>query len=561
VPRVGERTSVPIVAAGMGVGLLVTLIVRAGLADADRVSDESINAVALGVAFAALVFAWLARSPAARRRRPSRRTLDLLGGVLGMLAIATYWGLGNDVVRFHSWEHYHYYLGAKYFGELSYTRLYACAAVAEAERVGREEMDGRRMRDLVTDEVVAVDAALDAPTECTRHFTSDRWQAFGDDVMFFRGALGSMWDRMQQDHGFNPPPTWVLTGGTLARIGPASVATQTALAWIDPALIAVMFALIAWAFGGHVLLVALVAWGCQVPGQGTWTAGAFLRQDWLLLVVAAVCLARRGFPAGAGVAIASAAALRLFPALLLALPLVVIARRTWRTRRLAGFDRRFVVGVVAGGVAWAVLSTAVFGVDSWLAFRDHITLHRLTPLANHVGMRSIFAQSWDGRWTEVMQPGTTDPFHEWKRLRRETFAARQVPYRLIAGALLGLAAMAAWRVRRLWAALAASAGVVLIVVDVASYYCALFIVVGLLAGATREHEWLAIGAIVASRVGNALPIAVENPDIRYTVVQSLVFVAWATSALALFAWRPRRRRPLPVAVDSRGRAARRRAAR
>jgi hypothetical protein len=34
-----------------------------------------------------------------------------------------------------------------------------------------------------------------------------------------------------------------------------------------------------------------------------------------------------------------------------------------------------------------------------------------------------------------------------------------------------------------------------------------------------------------------LPIASENPDIRYTV-QSGVFVAWAVAAAVMLAWRP-----------------------
>jgi hypothetical protein len=336
---------------------------------------------------------------------------------------------------------------------------------------------------------------------------------------------------------------------------------QGALAQIDRVLLAVMSGLVAWAFGGHVLLVALVAWGVQVPGLASWTAGGFLRQDWLVLVVAAVCLARRGFPAAAGVAIASAAMLRLFPAVLVALPLVLIARRTWRDGRLRRFDRRFLVGVVGAGGVWLLVSTVAFGADAWLAFRDHITLHRLTPLANHVGLRSVFAQSWEGRWTEVMQPGAVDPFHEWKRLRIETFAAREGAYRAAAGLLLALAAVAGWRSRRLWVALAASAAVVPIVLDVASYYCAVFIVVALLAATSRAHEWLALGAVVASRAADTLPVAAENPDLRFTVVQSLVFVTWAGAALALVAWRPRRRTLMPVATVDRGRAARRRARR
>jgi hypothetical protein len=561
-PRVEPRTSLVAVASGVAIGLGGSVALRAALlAGRDRLSQDAVGAVGLAVAVAALAFGWIARFPAARRLRPSRRTLDVVGGVLGSLALATHWGFGNDLVRFHSWEHYHYYLGAKYFGELSYARLYACAAVVEDERVGRAEMEGRRMRDLRTDQVVPVAGALASPDDCRRRFTAGRWKAFGDDVMFFRAALGPMWDRMQQDHGFNPPPTWVLAGGTLARLGPASASMQSALAQIDRVLLAAMLALVAWAFGGHVLVVALVAWGVQVPGLASWTAGGFLRQDWLVLVVAAVCLARRGFPAAAGVAIASAAMLRLFPAVLVVLPLMMIARRTWRAGRLRTFDRRFVAGVAIGGAAWLAVSTTAFGVDAWLAFRDHITLHRLTPLANHVGLRSILAQSWDGRWTEVMQPGTVDPFHEWKRLRIETFAAREGAYQVAAAGLLAIAAVAGWRARRLWVAIAASAAIVPIVLDVSSYYCALFIVLGLLAGTSRGHEWLALGAVVASRAGDALPVAAENPDVRYTVVQSLVFVVWATAALGIVAWAPRGRRPAPLRATDGGRAARRRGGR
>jgi len=540
-PRRGCATPIA-VAAGVALGLLASLALRAALLDPERaqVLRPALGATGLGVALAAFAFAWIARAPAMRRHRPSRRTLDVVGGILATLAVAVYWGVGDAVIRYHPWEHYHYYLGAKYFDELSYTRIYACAAVAENERVGRDEMEGRRMRDLVTDEVVSVGVALAAPDECRRRFTPERWKAFGDDVMFFRERLGDMWDRMQQDHGFNPPPTWVLAGGALARLGPASDAMQTALAQIDRVLLALMLAFVGWAFGGHVLFVAIVAWAVPVPGQATWTTGAFLRNDWLLLLVASVCLARRGWPAAAGLAIASAAMLRLFPAVLLALPLVAIARRTWRRRGLARFDRRFIAGVVAGGAAWVLVSTAVFGTDAWRAFADHIEVHRLTPLANHVGLRSMFAQSWDARWTAVMQPGAVDPFHEWKRLRRETFAARHVPYGIVAGVLLALGMVAGWRARRLWVALAASAALVLLLLDVASYYCAFFVVLGLLAASRRAYEWLALGAVVLSRAGDLLPVAAE-PDIRYTVVQSFVFVGWSVAALLLLA-RPARAR-------------------
>jgi hypothetical protein len=529
------RPAATAIALGVAIGVVLALVVRTiALGDGPRVAESTVNAVALGVAVAALALSFVARRVG--RRAPA--WLAVAGGTLASLAVAVWLGLGNDVVRFHTWEHFHYYLGAKYFRELSYSRLYACTAVVEAERVGLEEMEGRRMRDLATDEVVSVDGALAQPDECKRRFTPERWRAFGDDVMFFRGAMGGMWDRMQQDHGYNPPPTWALAGGVLASIAPAGVGTQTALGLIDPLLLATMLGLVGWAFGAHVLFVAIVVWACQLPGAATWTSAAFLRQDWLLCLVASVCFARRGWPALAGLAIASSAALRVFPALLLVLPLVVIARRTWRHGRLAGFDARFLAGVAGGAAAWFGVSVLAYGVDSWRAFAEHLAVHRLAPLANHVGLRAVFSQSWDGRWMAAMRPGTTDPFAVWAASRRETFAAMHGAYLAVAACIVAVTLAGGWRLRRVWTALAASSVLVVTAVDLASYYCAFFIVLGLLAAVSRTQERLALGAIVVGRVVNMLPIATENPDYRY-VVQGAVFVAWGLAAVVLLAWRPR----------------------
>jgi hypothetical protein len=165
---------------------------------------------------------------------------------------------------------------------------------------------------LTTYTMVWVDAALQHPETCTDRFTPERWREFGDDVMWFRQASGRMWDRFQQDHGFNAPPPWMVAGGLLTRLGPAGERTETIIALVDPLLLLATWLLVGWAFGPHVLMVALVVWGAQMPGQGTWTAGSFLRQDWLFAVVAAVCLARRGWFGCAGAAMASAAAIRIF---------------------------------------------------------------------------------------------------------------------------------------------------------------------------------------------------------------------------------------------------------
>jgi hypothetical protein len=73
-------------------------------------------------------------------------------------------------------------------------------------------------------------------------------------------------------------------------------------------------------------------------------------------------------------------------------------------------------------------------------------------------------------------------------------------------------------------------------------------VLGLLAAASRREEWLALGALLVGRLVNALPVAVGNPDLRYTI-QSVVVVTWAVAASMLLAWRSMRRDVLAWAAD------------
>ena len=57
---------------------------------------------------------------------------------VGIISFACYWNFGFFHFRnyIHVWDTYHYYVGSKYFPELSYDRLYECASVADAEDPG-----------------------------------------------------------------------------------------------------------------------------------------------------------------------------------------------------------------------------------------------------------------------------------------------------------------------------------------------------------------------------------------------------------------------------------------
>jgi hypothetical protein len=80
-PRLARVTPIAVVA-GIVLGLLASLALRAAVLDpaSERVPRAALGAIGLGVSLAAFAFAWIARAPAMRRRRPSPRTLDVVGG-------------------------------------------------------------------------------------------------------------------------------------------------------------------------------------------------------------------------------------------------------------------------------------------------------------------------------------------------------------------------------------------------------------------------------------------------------------------------------------------------
>src|SRR5262249_7519190 len=154
-----------------------------------------------------------------------RRTRDAALAALGVLSFCCYYNLFHFHFDeyLHLWDIFHYYVGAKYLPELGYNRLYVCAVVAEKELDGRVEPD-RRIRNLVTNDIEPVGAALADPAACTSHFSPERWRAFKHDVDYFRHTFYPVRWKVEvlQDHGFNGTPVWALLGRGLASLGPAS---------------------------------------------------------------------------------------------------------------------------------------------------------------------------------------------------------------------------------------------------------------------------------------------------------------------------------------------------
>ena len=474
----------------------------------------------------------------------SERTRPRFAWAMTVLAFGVYFEFFNPNVHnpgyYHRHEIYHYYVGSKYFDELGYKRLYECSLLAEAETRARKPAATREIRDLNTNALkpLAAIGILDQPERCKRHFTPERWQAFRGDIDWFvKNSDRGYWEGMQRDHGYNPPPVWTLVGGAIASLHPASDGFLKTLAAIDLLLHVGIALLFNWAFGVRVMATAVVFWGANAPADYAWTGGAFLRQDWLFLLVLSVCCLRRRQFALAGVALAWAALIRVFPAIFaigVSIPIALYALRQLRSgknspRRLVDYlhrdHRRFVAGAVLAVATLVPASLVRYGGDAYREFAAHtLGTHQNTPLTNHMGLSTQLVHDWNGRLRFAREDELGDAFDAWKRGRLERFRERKP---LLVAISLFVLAWLTWALRRtrlLWVGFALSLPLVMCLTNLTCYYYSMFLIAAVLVAVRPQ---LGAPLLVTSAIGKALQLDPEGfywLDDRWTAQSWLYFI-------------------------------------
>ena len=456
----------------------------------------------------ALLFAWALVLRRAGRiefdRKPRERLL--IGLALLSVALWTNLGRGNIAGIVHWWDTFHYYVGAKYFGELDYERLYTCATIADDEAGLGPRVRERRMRDLVTNELIDASSALDDPDSCKRHFSERRWNSFTRDVATFRSKMAApQWDSLFRDHGYNATPVWQAIAGPVANVIPAR--TIGVAVAIDFVLLALGWAALTWGFGWRATAVAAIWWGTNHFGIYDWVGGSFMRFDWLATaMIGAACLARRR-PFAGGVFLSLAALLRVYPATMIGaigLALVVgVARQ--RALRIDTSTRRFIAGCAAATLLLITASLLTTGVTSWRQFIGNAAAYVDAQGSNTIGFQSLLAYDHDHRLLVARDPALPDPDQAWSERRRARLD-KLAPVKLLG--LLGAVAMLAWAVvsgagRRRPLAEIAIVGVLFVpwLSSPAGYYHALLMLVGLLCVERRAGLGLLfLASSVASQI-------------------------------------------------------------
>jgi hypothetical protein len=453
--------------------------------------------------------------------------------VVGLLSIGCFysWGKFHDGRFVHIWEHYHYYIGSKYFPEIGYTRLYDCTAIAEAEDGQSYRVLHRKQRNLETNDLETTAPILAQPERCKEHFTPERWQSFREDVRYFRSELNARdWENIQSDHGFNGTPFWSLVAGTFAHMLPATRLHVQELALLDVALIAAMWGFVWWAFGWRTMMVAMLFWGTNFPARYFWNGGAFLRMDWLFALVASLCLMKKDRPVGAGILLGLSALFRIFPGFVIG---GLVLRWLWRGVRgkdwqIPTATRRIVLAFAITLVSGVALSSATFGPSSWTAFARNSQKHLATPLTNNMGLKSIVGFSPGTRAAVLRDNRLVDPFHTWKEARRNMYRARLPLFiLLLAGFCVLFARVAATTDEATTLILGVS--LVVCAAELTSYYYSFMLAFALL---WPRHRPIALMLAVASLCSIWLVWVIPWEDDCYIAI-SVVYLIFILAALRI----------------------------
>jgi hypothetical protein len=341
---------------------------------------------------ALFVWGWRARrrgeTPAGRRRR-----LALLG-ILAATAFGSYFYFWR-FARLHVQDTFHYYVGSKYFPELGYYGLYDCTLQA-LDDAGRADLAALpHVRNLGTMALEPPPRALARGPACKQGFSPERWREFAADVRWFQARVpGGGWAHVMEDHGYHPSPVWTLFGRPLASAIPVKGAGTRVLARLDPALVLGAFLFVGFTVGWETACLAAIVWGTGFLWRYSWIGDAFLRHLWLASSFVGLALLYRRRHAGAGACLATAALLRVFPAVFSAGWAVHALRELLRTRATSQAMRRFVAGSALAAAVLVAASVPVSGrgLAVWPEFADKITRFADQGAVNKMGL-GVLAQA------------------------------------------------------------------------------------------------------------------------------------------------------------------------
>ena len=280
---------------------------------------------------------WLVAYTAERLsgRRLRSFTAILLGLALAAVSLqnGSYLGASLAGDRVRAWNVFHYYIGSKYFGELSYYDLYGATLAADDDwqakkqaAKGKTRKRMKKVRDFrkikqardQRDYLVKPRATIVADFDRTL-ISPERLEELGKDSRYLRNYMGfgsPGWPDCFKDLGYNPAPPWTVIGTPLASIVPTGSGWFWFIANSDLPGYLLAIVLSWWAFGLRTTAVMALWLNTFQINEARFTGG-FLQYDWLVSVICAAAFYQRGRHQLAGVALSWGAMTRVFPGFLI----------------------------------------------------------------------------------------------------------------------------------------------------------------------------------------------------------------------------------------------------
>ena len=236
--------------------------------------------------------------------------------------------------RVRAWNVFHYYVGSKYFGELSYFDLYAATLTADDDwQAYKEQIKGKKKKKRYSKrkDFKKIKRARDQHdyqnkprAEIVASFdrgklSKERLKELGQDTRFIRKYMGfgnPGWAQCFTDLGYNPAPPWTVVGTPLSNVVPSSFPGFWVIVNSDVPLYILTFLLIWWAFGLRVASI-MATWLTTAQLNEARFTGGFLQYDWMCSVLCSLALFRKGRHKLSGVALSWGAMTRVFPGFLI----------------------------------------------------------------------------------------------------------------------------------------------------------------------------------------------------------------------------------------------------
>jgi len=326
----------------------------------------------------------------------------------------------------HYPDSFQHYIGSKYFKELGYFNIYNAVVTADAE--GDDCLKGvAYLRDLESCYIMSKESILKNAAYYKSKFSSSRWEEFKSDVQFFvkRITPEKFAEQILIDHGYHTSPVWNTTGGIIANVIPAE--NIIFLTYLDLFLLIIMFVAIFYAFGAETMLIALIFFSINFLSVSVWTRGAFLRYDWLVCLVAALCMINKNRYKTAGVLLSYAAMVKIFPVLFLGGAVIRAGFDFIKNKRIAKkYSHLFGTFILTSLLLFIYGCLYGDGVDNWKNFAGTIVFHNERMASNDVGFKKIFLhdknESSPEKFLSVYGKRGVHPYDLWAHLKQIQFS-------------------------------------------------------------------------------------------------------------------------------------------